>query len=123
MTSTEPLSISSKVQILPKFVTHTCLVMIPKRDHPQKFTDLRPINLCNVSSTFICEILYNRTSSLLLESPRTNLVLSEGRGISENILLAQKIINDIKKPARGGNVVLKLDMAKAYDRVSMEFLC
>lgn len=36
--------------------------------------------------------------------------------------MAQEIINDIKKPARGGNVVIKFDMTKAYDRVSWEFL-
>lgn len=47
----------------------------------------------------------------------------KGRSISENILLAQELINDIKKPNRGGNVVIKLDMAKAYNRVSWTYLC
>ncbi|XP_060212091.1 uncharacterized protein LOC132639670 [Lycium barbarum] len=48
--------------------------------------------------------------------------LIKGRAITENILLAQEIIEDIKKPNRGGNVVLKLDMTKAYDRVFWKFL-
>lgn len=38
-------------------------------------------------------------------------------------MLAQEIINDIKKPTRGGNIVIKLDMTKVYNRVSWEYLC
>lgn len=33
-------------------------------------------------------------------------------------MLAQELINSVKKPMFGGNVVFKLDMAKAFDRVS-----
>ncbi|XP_071923243.1 uncharacterized protein [Coffea arabica] len=46
----------------------------------------------------------------------------KGRQISDNFLLAQEIVTDIGKPSRGGNAVLKLDMMKAYDRVSWCFL-
>lgn len=42
--------------------------------------------------------------------------------ISENILLAQKIIRNINRRNKHINVVVKLDMAKAYDRVSWVFL-
>jgi len=38
-------------------------------------------------------------------------------------MLAQEIIYDIKNPQEGENVVIKLDMAKAYDRVSWPFTC
>lgn len=38
-------------------------------------------------------------------------------------MLAQEIIHSIKKPKIGDNVVIKLDMAKAYDRVSWSFIC
>lgn len=38
-------------------------------------------------------------------------------------MLAQEMLKGIRKPTQGGNVVLKLDMAKAYDRVSWPYLC
>ncbi|XP_049357764.1 uncharacterized protein LOC125822409 [Solanum verrucosum] len=47
----------------------------------------------------------------------------KGRSISENIMLAQEIIHQIKKPNIGSNMVIKLDMAKAYDRVSWSYTC
>ncbi|XP_055818647.1 uncharacterized protein LOC129887548 [Solanum dulcamara] len=38
-------------------------------------------------------------------------------------MLAQEIIHSIKRPKIGDNVVIKLDMVKAYDRVSWSFIC
>ncbi|XP_027152118.1 uncharacterized protein LOC113752185 [Coffea eugenioides] len=46
----------------------------------------------------------------------------KGRNISENYLLAQEIMSGMRSSYRGGNVALKLDMSKAYDRVSWVFL-
>lgn len=34
---------------LPKFFTHTYVVLLPKVEAPQDFKDFRPISLCNVS--------------------------------------------------------------------------
>ncbi|XP_060170788.1 uncharacterized protein LOC132601740 [Lycium barbarum] len=105
---------------LPKFFTHTCLVMVPKVEFPQHFTDIRPISLCNVSSKIISKLLTARLSGLLprIISPNQSGFV-KGRAISENIILAQEIVNDIGKPVDGENVLLKLDMAKAYDRYSV----
>ncbi|XP_060211821.1 uncharacterized protein LOC132639388 [Lycium barbarum] len=44
------------------------------------------------------------------------------RGIIENVLLAQEIVTDIRKRGKLANGVIKLDMAKAYDRVSWSYL-
>ncbi|XP_075087735.1 uncharacterized protein LOC142169731 [Nicotiana tabacum] len=44
------------------------------------------------------------------------------RFITKNILLAQEIIHGIGKKHFGGNTLIKLDMAKAYDRVNWKFL-
>lgn len=42
----------------------------------------------------------------------------KGRSIVENVLQGQKIIRDINKRNEYHNVVVKLDMTEAYDRVS-----
>ncbi|XP_060190445.1 uncharacterized protein LOC132619611 [Lycium barbarum] len=83
---------------VPKFFTHTCLVMIPKVDFPQQLTDLRPISLCNVSSKSFAKILNARLSLVLPKIISFNQSgFINGRFILENIQLAQEIIKDIKK--------------------------
>ena len=42
----------------------------------------------------------------------------KGRNIVENVLMAQEVISEIRERGKPTNVVIKLDMAKAYDRVS-----
>ncbi|PKU87947.1 integrator complex subunit 11 [Dendrobium catenatum] len=42
----------------------------------------------------------------------------KGRAISDNILLAQEFWHDLDVKVRGGNMVWKLDIAKAYDNIN-----
>ncbi|XP_020579264.1 uncharacterized protein LOC110023943 [Phalaenopsis equestris] len=51
------------------------------------------------------------TSALIVFIPK-------GREITDNILLAQEMIEDLDKKCRGGNMVLKLDIKKAFDTIS-----
>lgn len=46
----------------------------------------------------------------------------KGRSITENVLMAQEIVQGIFLPNKGGNMVIKLDMKKAYDRLSWSFV-
>nr|XP_016509522.1 PREDICTED: uncharacterized protein LOC107826990 [Nicotiana tabacum] len=46
----------------------------------------------------------------------------KGRSIFENILLTNEIVSDIRFRGKPANMVIKLDMAKAYDRVSWKYL-
>ncbi|XP_071921792.1 uncharacterized protein [Coffea arabica] len=104
---------------LPRFITSTSLVLIPKVSSPQDFSKFRPISLCNFFNKLLSRILADRLAGILpkLISPQqTGFV--KGRNITENYLLAQEVVSGIGKKVRGGNVVLKLDMSKAYDRVS-----
>nr|XP_027098937.1 uncharacterized protein LOC113718221 [Coffea arabica] len=59
-------------------------------------------------------------SSYYLTATESGVV--PGRQMVDNFLLAQELLSDIKKSNWGGNVILKLDMMKAYDRVSWIFL-
>lgn len=49
-------------------------------------------------------------------------VFVKGRCIIENVLLTQEIVTDIRKRGKTANVVIKLDMDKAYERVSWLYL-
>ncbi|WMV32542.1 hypothetical protein MTR67_025927 [Solanum verrucosum] len=46
----------------------------------------------------------------------------KGRNISENVLLAHEVISNIRLRGKPDNMVIKLDMAKAYDMVEWNFL-
>ncbi|XP_058106938.1 uncharacterized protein LOC131250672 [Magnolia sinica] len=41
----------------------------------------------------------------------------QGRAISESIALSQELLRELNRKVKGGNIAIKLDMEKAYDRV------
>ncbi|XP_027183870.1 uncharacterized protein LOC113782162 [Coffea eugenioides] len=101
----------------------TAIVLLPKVLCPQDFTQFRPISLCNFVNKAISKLLSVRLARVLprIISPQQSGFVP-GRQMADNFLLTQELLSDIRKPNRGGNVVLKLDMMKAYDRVSWLFL-
>ncbi|XP_042964794.1 uncharacterized protein LOC122299025 [Carya illinoinensis] len=104
-------------KILREF-TASFFVLIPKVDNPKSFDKFRPISMCSVFYKICTKILVSRLSSLLpqlISKEQGAFIL--GRSIFENVSLTQEMIQNINKPVRGGNVVLKIDMAKAYDMV------
>nr|XP_027088617.1 uncharacterized protein LOC113709968 [Coffea arabica] len=104
---------------IPRSITATLIVLLPKVDNPQDFTQFRPISLCNFANKIISKLLAGRLAKLLpqLIFPQQSGFVQE-RQIADNFLLAQELLIGITKPNRGRNVVIKLDMMKAYDRVS-----
>lgn len=104
---------------LPRFFTNSCLVLLPKVEIPQTFLDFRPISLSNVIQKIISKIVNNRLTLILPNIISLNQSgFIKGRSIGENVLLAQEIIHEIKTVNKGGNVIFKIDMNKAYDRIS-----
>lgn len=88
------------------------------------FSDMRPISLGNFVNKIFSRVVHERLVHLL-----PNLISDEqagfvkDRNIVENVLLTQEIITDIRLRSKSGpNVVIKLDMTKAYDRLSWLFL-
>lgn len=104
---------------IPRAIGSTFLTLIPKKDSLRMFADFRPISLSNFMSKVSTRILTSRMTRLL------DAIISieqegfmEGRDISEQILLAQELTQLLNKKVRGGNIMVKLDMMKAFYRVS-----
>ncbi|XP_075087578.1 uncharacterized protein LOC142169594 [Nicotiana tabacum] len=108
---------------LPKSITHTNLELLPKKPRVETFSDLRPISLSNFIKKVLSRVLHDRLESFLpsLISPNQSGFV-KGMSIFENILLTQEIVTDIRLRGKPANVMIKLDMAKAYDRVSWKYL-
>ena len=98
------------------------LALIPKEKGATSFSRFRPISLCNIGYKVITKVLANRLKVVLpLIIPENQGGFIKGRQISDNIILVQEgIHSSVKRKEKG--VVIKLDLANAFDRVRHEFL-
>lgn len=107
-----------------KELNNTFITLIPKNMGANSFNDFRPISLSNVIYKVISKILANRLKPRLekIVSPNQTAFM-EGRWINENGLLAQEIIQVMRNSrARRGWVGIKIDFAKAFDRIEWPFI-
>ncbi|XP_027166414.1 uncharacterized protein LOC113766420 [Coffea eugenioides] len=93
----------------------------PKVEGTAHWKDFHPISLCNVSSKVISKVLVSRLEGLLekVVAPwQTSFV--QRRSIIVNVLVAQEFVSDLDCKLVQSNLMLKLDMEKAYNRVEWE---
>jgi hypothetical protein len=105
-------------------VCETFIVLLPKGESQRTFKDFRPISLCNVAYKLISKIIMARLRSFLDEvvSPLQNSFIP-GRSTKDNAIVLQEVLHFMKKSKRkNGDMVFKLDLEKAYDRVNWRFL-
>lgn len=111
--------------LLPKQLTGTNIVLIPKKKAPQTMADLRPISLCNVVYKIISKVMAKRIKHILeFIISGTQSAFIPGRLITDNIMVAHEVMHFMKRKTKGkeGWMALKLDMSKAYDRVEWGYL-
>lgn len=105
-------------------VTETLVILIPKGDTQTTFKDFRPISLCNVIYKLITKVLVERLRPILswIVSPLQSGFIP-GRSTVDNAIILQEVLYHMKKSKRKkGDLILKLDLEKVYDRVDWAFL-
>ena len=105
-----------------KSLNATFLALIPKVDGANSLDQFRPIALCNVTYKIITKLIAERLKPFL-----ATLISEEqggfvgGRQILDGVVIASEAIHSMAT-SKEKAMFIKLDLAKAYDRVSWEFL-
>ena len=100
----------------------TFLALIPKEVKLTTFDRFRPISLCNASYEILSKLLAKRLKPLLgkLISPLQGGFV-KGWHILDNVIQVQEAMHsNFHKKEKG--MLIKLDMANAFDRVMLSFL-
>ena len=108
---------------LPASANATILTLTPKFPGASKITEFRPISCLNTVYKVISRLLVRRLKiilpSLILPS-QTAFV--QGRLLLENTVLASELINGYHKNNGVKKITIKVDIAKAFDTLSWDFL-
>ncbi|VFQ87102.1 unnamed protein product [Cuscuta campestris] len=101
----------------------TTLTLIPKIPNPQTFNDFRPISLSTFMSKILSKLLAIRLKSFLpkLISMEQG-AFQKGKDIADQILITGELHHSLDRKVNGGNLIIKVDMAKAFDRLNSEYL-
>ncbi|XP_058742694.1 uncharacterized protein LOC131615239 [Vicia villosa] len=108
--------------ILPNYNANT-IILIPKTNEPNSLNHYRPIALANFKQKIISKIIADRLAAILpslISKEQKGFVI--GRNIKDCICLTSEAINILNNKSFSGNVALKIDISKAFDTLSWDFL-
>ncbi|VFQ70831.1 unnamed protein product [Cuscuta campestris] len=108
---------------LPKAASSSNICLLPKVDNAMKLNDFRPVCLSTVASKIATKCIASRLGRLL------PLIIFDEQGayvprreIMDQILITKEMVHHINRKARGGNLIVKLNMAKAFDKLKWSYL-
>ena len=117
------LSVLNSSHFLHK-MNYTYIVLIPKKNDPQYILEFRPISLGNVISLY-SKVLANWLKIIfpnVISDARSTFV--PDRLITNNTTVAFEVLHKMRNRRKGkrGQMAVKLDISKAYDRMEWCFL-
>jgi len=108
---------------LPRCVNATMVTLVPKLENPTCMNDFRPISCCNVLYKCISKLIVNRLKEALTDVIGfSQSAFLPGRSISDAILLTQELMHNYHLNTGQGRCALKIDLKKAFDTVSWEYI-
>ncbi|KAK9095318.1 hypothetical protein Scep_026787 [Stephania cephalantha] len=100
----------------------TLICLLPKNKQACKVSDYRPISLISSMYKILAKTLALRICEVLNDTiAREQSAFVSGRQILDLALIANEVVEEARTTATKA-FVLKLDFAKAYDRVNWDFL-
>ncbi|KAL0650270.1 hypothetical protein Bca4012_092961 [Brassica carinata] len=108
---------------LPTSINSTILALIPKRPGASAISDFRPIACLNTVYKVISRLLVKRLKPILpsLIVPNQTAFVKD-RLLVENTVLAAELVHGYHKRQGPKHITIKVDIAKAFDTLSWEFL-
>ena len=97
--------------------------MILKTENASKLLDFRPISCCNVLYKAISKVLAMWLKEVLgstIGKEQSAFVL--GRKTTDNIFIAQELVNGYHRSGGPPRCAIKVDITKAYDTLHWDFL-
>jgi hypothetical protein len=100
----------------------TFLTLIPKEERVTNPKNFRPISLCNVIYKNISKVIALRLKPILpFIISKEQSRYFEGRKIMDSIIVVHEIIHSLKSTRTPG-MLLKLDLSKAFDKLSWQYM-
>ncbi|XP_048599541.1 uncharacterized protein LOC125579747 [Brassica napus] len=104
-------------------VNSTILTMVPKHPGASAVGDYMPISCCSTLYKAVSKILVSKLKPLLPDLILPNqTAFVKGRLLVENTVLATELVNGYHKSVGPKKVVIKVDIAKAFDTISWTFV-
>jgi len=108
------------------FISRGCnasfITLIAKKNSLSNLNEFRPISLVGCVYKILSKIMANRLKKILPSIIDVNQsAFLSGRGLLDNILVANETVDYLKKEKKSG-VIVKVDFEKAYDSVDWKFL-
>ncbi|XP_075654689.1 uncharacterized protein LOC142624833 [Castanea sativa] len=118
------LSVLNSSHMLHK-MNFTHIVLIPKNNELKNMSDYRPISLGNAISRIVSKVVANRLKHVLpMVIFNAQSAFVPNKLITDNTIVAYELLHRMRNLRKGrmGQMAVKLDISKAYDRVEWGFL-